>query len=312
MLRIYLFGKFSIQQDSQELLVLEARKLQEFLGYLLLDAGRPHSRENLAGLFWGDSTTTQSKKNLRQVLWQIQSELEPLRQKEAPPFLEVDNDWVQVQVHEGLWVDCFELEKAYRLCRNVPGEQISLETYSAMRMAVELYKGDLLEGCYQDWCIFERERLQNIYLDLLGRLIEYCLINGEYQAGIEYGKLVLTYDWTHETTYRQMMQLYYLLGDRSAALRQYNRCCEALQKEFEAAPSRLTTKLYWQIRGDGGGPAPSPLASFGPTSNSITGEGYQVKETVERLNQIQLALAGLQVQIREQVQALESLLKEIL
>jgi hypothetical protein len=31
-----------------------------------------------------------------------------------------------------------------------------------LKDAVNLYCGDLLEGWYQDWCLFERERLQSI------------------------------------------------------------------------------------------------------------------------------------------------------
>ena len=37
-----------------------------------------------------------------------------------------------------------------------------------------VYRGDLLEGCYQDWCLFERERLQNAYLAMLDKLMVRC------------------------------------------------------------------------------------------------------------------------------------------
>jgi len=40
-----------------------------------------------------------------------------------------------------------------------------------LQEAVRLSYADLLEGWYQDWCLYERERLQNIYLLILDKLM---------------------------------------------------------------------------------------------------------------------------------------------
>src|SRR5437867_13371049 len=67
-LQVRLFGKFSLARDGQALSTLGPHKVQEVLAYLLLFRGRPHARETLAGVLWGDTTTAQSKKHLRQAL----------------------------------------------------------------------------------------------------------------------------------------------------------------------------------------------------------------------------------------------------
>ena len=289
--------------------VLEARKLQEILGYLLLHATRPHSREVLASLFWSESTTAQSKKNLRQALWQIQSALEELRHKGEPPLFVVDNDWVELHINEGVWVDCIELEKTYRLYHGQPKGQVTPTALPDLRAAADLYTADLLEGCYQDWCLFERERLQNIYLELLGQLIESCERAGEYQPGIEYAKRVLDYDRTHEATHQHLMHLYYLQGDRTASLRQYKRCCEELQKEFGVSPSRRTTDLYRQIQGKDAETAPRGFALPPPDVTSTSREGHRIKDALERLDQLVTLLGNIQAETREQVRVIENMLK---
>jgi DNA-binding SARP family transcriptional activator len=67
---------------------------------------------------------------------------------------------------------------------------------------------------------------------------------------LEYGRRILRCDRAHESTHQQMMRLYYLAGDRAAALRQYERCAAALHEELDVLPARRTVALYEQIRAD--------------------------------------------------------------
>ena len=46
------------------------------------------------------------------------------------------------------------------------------------------------------------------------------------------------------------MRLHYLAGDRTAALRQYERCLIALREELQVPPAQATEDLCKQIRAD--------------------------------------------------------------
>jgi DNA-binding SARP family transcriptional activator len=46
------------------------------------------------------------------------------------------------------------------------------------------------------------------------------------------------------------MRLYYRAGDRTAALRQFERCITALCEELDVRPGKRTLVLYDQIRKD--------------------------------------------------------------
>ncbi len=63
---------------------------------------------------------------------------------------------------------------------------------------MDLYRGDLLEGWYQEWCLFERERLQNAYMLMLDKLMGYCEAHSEYEQGLVYGDLILRLDHASE------------------------------------------------------------------------------------------------------------------
>ena len=46
-LRVYLFGRFRVQYDDEPVTGLELAKVQELFCYLLLFAGRAHTRDKL-------------------------------------------------------------------------------------------------------------------------------------------------------------------------------------------------------------------------------------------------------------------------
>src|SRR5256885_11705620 len=89
-----------------------------------------------------------------------------------------------------------------------------------------------------------------MYLTLLDKLLCYCATHQDYETGQAYGALLLRHDRAHERTHRQLMRLHYRAGDRTAALRQYERCRTALSEELDVKPDRRTVTLYEQIRAD--------------------------------------------------------------
>ena len=58
---------------------------------------------------------------------------------------------------------------------------------------------------------------------------------------------ILARDPCWERAYRVMMTAHTRLGNRSLAMRCYQRCVEALRSELEVEPSPATTALYRQL-----------------------------------------------------------------
>ena len=70
---------------------------------------------------------------------------------------------------------------------DVPGARLSRADAGALEEAVELYHGDLIETLYSDWCIYERDRLQLVYLAMLEKLMGYCEDRQRYPQGLPTG-----------------------------------------------------------------------------------------------------------------------------
>jgi DNA-binding SARP family transcriptional activator len=300
-LTVRLFGKFHVQRGEQVLAGLGSRKVQELFAYLLLHRKRYHSREVLAGLLWGDSTTAQSKKYLRNALWRLHSTLDSGAGNGS--VLLVDPEWVRFNPEADLWLDVAEFERAFALVRGVPGRELKAQGVQTVQAAIQLYRGDLLEGWYQDWCLFERERLQSMYLGMLEKLMAYCEANGEYEAGLAYGTRILRYEVAHERTHRRLMRLHYLAGNRTAALRQYERCVAALREELDVGPSECTVELYEQIRSDRLDSHVTPKGK-----EIFKGTAPSLLQTLSHLKLLQAAFGKAQRQLQQAIQGVEAAL----
>jgi DNA-binding SARP family transcriptional activator len=302
-LDITLFGQFRVQRGGQALTSHYPPKLQELLGYLLVNRDRAHSRETIASVFWGNHSTARSKKYLRQTLWQLQTNLHTQAEPGSPCVLLADADTIRLNPAAELWLDVAEFERAFARAQNVPGQALDAVQVRGLRAAVELYRGDLLANCLQDWCLFHRERLQNLYLSILDKLMRYSEAHGEYDSGLLYGAYSLRCDRARERTHRQLMRLYHLAGDRTSALRQYDRCVEALSRELAAKPAASTVALYEQIRSEQG---VAHALQHGRASVAPMPSTLHWTEMLKRLMQLQADLAAAQDLIARMIHIAEA------
>lgn len=290
---VSLFGKFKVQRDEIDLPHLDARKLQELFSYLLLYRQTSHPRELLAALLWSEYPTPQSKKYLRQTLWQLQTALDA----HTARILIVEPDWIQINPAVEIHLDVALLENVYQSMQGIAGQNLSAEQANLLRIGVAAYSGNLLEGWYHDWCLYERERLQNMFVAMLDKLMDYCEKQGDYESGLGYGMRILRYECARERTHKQMMRLYYLAGDRTAALRQYERCVTVLRDELGVQPSEKTQDLYRHICADHLEDVPEQTAPHSVSTPSIS-------SMLTDLQRMHTSLADMQRQIQSQIQAL--------
>jgi DNA-binding SARP family transcriptional activator len=309
-LNIQLFGKFCVRRNEQVLDGFDARKVQELFCYLLLHRDHALPRETLASVLWPDTTTAQSKKSLRQALWQLQSALGSQCESTCERALLVEPEWIQLNAKADLWLDVASLEKAFQLVQKVPGQELGAEHVQILQNAVQLYQGPLLEGWYQDWCLYERERLQSMYLAMLDKLMWYCEAQRDYETGLLYGMRIMCYDRARERTHRRLMRLHYLNGDREAALRQYEQCADALNEELGVGPSKPTIALFEQIQADQlEGPETILVSNemMTGTASMLEVVSPPLLEVLRHLAQLQEALYDLQEQVQQSIKVVEQL-----
>jgi DNA-binding SARP family transcriptional activator len=304
--RICLLGKFCVLRDEDPVRGLDARKVQELLAYLLLYRDRAHTREALAATFWPDCSSDQARKYLRQSLWQLQAALAPRDEPPLHALLRLEPEWIDFNPHVDLWLDVALLEQTFLSVQGLSGQELDPARVPLLEQAVQLYAGELLEGCTLHWCLYERERLQRFCLSLLDKLMAYFQGRGEYETALYYGTRILRQDRCSERTHRRMMELYYQAGDRSAALQQYQRCVSTLKEDLSTKPGRQTEALYQQIWRD---ELELPGRGMAAVAGGAGAERRVMPETLGQLEACRAILAELQRQVQQQILSAERVLK---
>lgn len=233
---LQLFGGFALSM-GQASRKMATRKAELLLAYLVLAHPRPVSRDRALAVLWPETEEARARSNLSTTLWRIQKAL-------AGSTVKVISrgGWLSIEL-EGLRVDVMEFREIV--------DRITLDAnvrLADLERAIALYSGDLLEDVDEEWCETNRTHLR---LKLLGALKELLLLykaRANYDRAIQLGRQIVTLDPLDEGAHRELMLLYHLNGDRSAALAQYQAINHALQAELGVSPEVQTVELWRYIR----------------------------------------------------------------
>jgi DNA-binding SARP family transcriptional activator len=244
-LEIKLFGVFMAERDGKPLDRLPSRKVRDLLAYLLLNRRTPRAREQMAALFWPELDGDKARHCLNTALWRLRGALNPLEDRDHP-YLRVDAQSIGFNTASTFRLDVAEFESRCTVAEQL-GSEGQDQQMALYRQAVDLYAGDLLTDCYEDWCLVERERLQCLYLKALGQLLAHHSRRREYEAAIACAQRILVCDPLREKVHRALIRLYLEQNQPAAALRQYHACADMVRQELGADVTPETRALLTRI-----------------------------------------------------------------
>jgi DNA-binding SARP family transcriptional activator len=299
LLRISLLGQFEVYGAVRGTLIKVPRALQALLAYLLLQRDHGCPRDLVAGLFWGDHAEDRARHCLNSALWRLRRLLEPETGDRGTFLIATSTGEISFNWQSNHWFDVAALEeKAGRILAR-PFQALEETEVKTLRETLELYKGDLLEGFYEDWALREREGLRRLFLNSLARLLHYYMEQSAYQDALACGERILAHDPLREEIYRDMMRLHWMNGNRALAVRQYERCREVLAAELSICPMEETEALINRILSTGSGGRERPP----PADEQRMGRRMA-------LEQLRLAMKGLD-QAREQLRRAVHLFEQV-
>ncbi|MCB0062082.1 MAG: AAA family ATPase [Caldilineaceae bacterium] len=235
-MEVRLFGDFSLRYNGDLVTTVQKPRLQSLLAYLLLHRYEPQSRQQLSFLFWPDSTEAQARTNLRKLYHQLRQALPA-----ADQFLVGDTHYLQWQLNTpyALDVAAFEVAVAAAAKTTAVTEQRQL-----LATTTDLYKGQLLLSCYEDWIIPFREKYHQAFMQAVTTLVDLLEAEREYAAAIRYVQQLLHFEPLQEVGYRMLMRLHAANGERSLALKAYHTCATVLERELGIRPTAATQAAY--------------------------------------------------------------------
>jgi DNA-binding SARP family transcriptional activator len=241
-IRFCLLGEFTITLRDEPISP-PPHRTTGLLATLLL---RPHPqrRERLVGLLTPDIPERKGRQQLSHLLWLLRRSLPdlPLETSTEEVYLPPETRWLDVE--------------AFRQAAARDELQSWLE-------AMALYRGDLLEGVYDDWLLEEREVLYLQYARLAHRACDELLQQGQYREALPLAERLVQKEPYDERALRGLMRAYQAMGRRGMALAAYERFVALAAGELGVEPEATTRALAQAIYATGARihASPSPKAS---------------------------------------------------
>ncbi|HEU5183423.1 MAG TPA: BTAD domain-containing putative transcriptional regulator [Gemmatimonadaceae bacterium] len=260
MIRLRTLGALELRDSQgQELRALLAQpKRVALLAYLAIASPRAfHPRDRLLALFWPEHDTDHARNSLNQSVHALRRALG------ADVVVSRNGDAVGLAWRE-VWCDAVAFEEALDAGR--------------LAEALELYRGDLLEGLhvpgapeFDRWLDAERARLASRYLKAAETFAQDRETAGNVEGAVTWWRRLATRDPYSSRVALRLMRALARSGDPAAAV-QHARVHESLlREELNVAPDPAVSELVRQL--ETGTAAPSTPVAASVTANSALGSG---------------------------------------
>jgi ATP/maltotriose-dependent transcriptional regulator MalT len=234
-LKIIAFGQPQVELDGQGVQWTLAKSRNLLFCLLMYPLGL--RKGQIGEMLWPDHEPNKLDSAFRSTLYRLRRTLfreSVIFEDGVYSFNWASDYWFDVRAFETLLGEAGQSPKAE-------------QTIALLEKAVALYRGDYLEGVFADWSALERERLRKRYLLAVETLAGLHADRRELRRAIELYQQLLSQDSYREVAHRELMRCYYRLGDRAAAIKQYQICVEILREDLGLDPAEETEALYLQI-----------------------------------------------------------------
>jgi ATP/maltotriose-dependent transcriptional regulator MalT/DNA-binding SARP family transcriptional activator len=236
-LKIFALGPPRVEMEGQSIQWPTTQSRDLF--FCLLEHPQGLRKEEVGGIFWPEHPPHRLDGIFRSTLYRLRRAV--FRQSVVYEDGRYRFNW-----QSDHWFDVEAFEQLLDQAGEVPTPDQGIKL---LEEALDHYQGDYLEGVYDDWTVLERERLRGRRLDALESLAGLFIGQGNLRRAIEGYQHLVSHDPYREPAHRELMRCHYYLGDRVAAIRQYQSCVQILRDDLGLSPAPETEELYLQIIG---------------------------------------------------------------
>lgn len=246
-LQIYTLGKFGLSTQGRGIEVEKWKRRQAvtLLKCLVTHLDRPVHREKILDSLWPDVDEERGWGRLKVTMYYLRSQL-----RESG----IGDDAIQtiggayLLRRDAVWIDSEQFEKLVTEGREMQGKEQIDDAIRCYDEAQFLYRGNYLEQDVFDDCFAEeRERLSELYMELLTRKAECHALRNEYVEAVQVCRKALVQDPCRESFHCSLMRYLVCLHRVDWAIAQFRHCKSVLAREFGVEPMPETQRLYQSI-----------------------------------------------------------------
>lgn len=261
-LALALLGPMQVMVNGQPIITFPYEKVRALFAYLAIESSYPHHRDRLAALLWSDQSESNARSNLRKALSTLRHLLGDST-VDSPLFITTRNT-IQFNPTGEHTLDVAILNQLLVKPSYPAGNhhqhshsdaELSPECVSDLEQAVALYRGAFLDRiqlpdseAFEAWVMLNRQRFHEFIVNACAALVTHYEHQHNYQKAEHYVQRQLQLEPWNESAHRCLMGILAQCGRRTAALKQYDRCCQILEQELATEPEPATIALWEAIR----------------------------------------------------------------
>jgi DNA-binding SARP family transcriptional activator len=246
LLSVHLLGQLTVRLDDVPVEDWPSGRGRSLFKYLVTHRDPWPRREVLMDTFWPDAAPAAAP-NTRHVA--VHGLRRAFRASTDGPVVVLEGGAYRLGPGLRLWLDVDEFELHVAGGRRLEAAGDLAGAAAEYERALALYQGDLLaDDPYEDWPVTARGHLLLAWLDVLDRLGGLYFGQHQYGACVALCRLMVEREPCREDAHRRLMRCFTRQGQPHLALRQFQACADALDRDLGVDPDPATVALAERIR----------------------------------------------------------------
>ncbi len=248
-LTLNMLGPVEIFRDPARPLAADAWTTKRARDILCFIASRRHrraSKDTIIDTFWGEAEFEAVEKNFHPTVSHIRKALnsnQPLKQN----FLLYRDGDYQLSPNFSYLIDTEEFDRLVSEGETARRARDFDRCIAAYEQAVNLYRGDFMQGVYDDWVEEQRSYYREQHLRLLEALAAVAQKTEDWSRSLQLAQEILRDDPYREDVHIMIMRAHAGQGNRHAVREQYETLRRLLKKELGVDPAPETQRIYREL-----------------------------------------------------------------
>jgi LuxR family maltose regulon positive regulatory protein len=248
-LTINMLGPVEVFRDPARPLAADAWTTKRARDILCFIASRRHrraSKDTIIDTFWGEADFEAVEKNFHPTVSHIRKALnsnQPLKQN----FLLYRDGDYQLSPNFSYHIDTEEFDRLVAEGETARRAREFDQCINAYERAIAIYRGEFMQGSYDDWVEEQRSYYREQHLRMLEALAAVAQKTEDWARSLHLAQEILRGDPYREDVHCMIMRAHAGQGNRHAVKEQYETLRKLLKKELGVEPAAETQKIYREL-----------------------------------------------------------------
>jgi LuxR family maltose regulon positive regulatory protein len=245
-LTINLLGPVNIYRDAERPFAPDAwttRRARDIFCCVATAKHRRVAKDVLIDIFWEDEDPGAVEKNFHPTISLIRKALNS-RQPFKQNFLIFRDGAYQLNPDLTYSIDTEEFELAIAEAEKAKREKDTEKLRESLERANALYRGEFLEGSYDNWVEERRQFYREQNLRMIGALAKLSYAEKSWAAVTKLCSQILAADPFREDVHRLMMKTFAAQGKPASVKKHFDEMSKLMKTELGIEPAAETRKIY--------------------------------------------------------------------